>query len=106
MLERIGNIIATLLGPLADRAADRIADRLAPKLPDLSDLDEQIVAKLPDLSNLPEQVLTTVAAVINGLGLGGLVKFDSIKGLPLVGDQIADVFQSAWEGIFGKGDRR
>lgn len=98
MLERIGNIIATLLGPLADRAADRIADRLAPKLPDLSDLDEQIVAKLPDLSNVPEQVMTAVAAVINGL-----VRFDNIKGLPLVGDQIADVLQGSWDSIFSKG---
>ncbi|TGB37864.1 hypothetical protein [Mycolicibacterium peregrinum] len=106
MLERIGRMIATLLGPLADRVADRIADRLEPKLPDLSDLDDQIVAKLPDLSNLPEQVLTAVASVINGLGLGGLVKFDSIKGLPLVGDQIADIFQGTWNSIFGKDDRR
>lgn len=102
MLTRIGNIIATLFGPLADRVADRIADRLEPKLPDLSDLDDQIVAKLPDLSNLPEQVLTAVAALIDSLGLGGVVKFDGIKGLPLVGDQIADAFQGTWDAIFGK----
>lgn len=105
MLERIGNIIATLLGPLADRAADRIADRLAPKLPDLSDLDEQIVAKLPDLSNLPEQTLAAVVALVDSLGLAGLVKFDGIKGLPLIGDQLADHFQGTWDAIFGKGKR-
>lgn len=103
VLERAGSMIATLLGPLADRVADRIADRLEPKLPDLSGLDDQIVAKLPDLSNLPEQVLTAVAAVIDSLGLGGLVKFDSIKGLPLVGGQIVDAFQGTWAAIFGKG---
>ncbi|QPX62727.1 hypothetical protein SEA_PLUMBUS_30 [Mycobacterium phage Plumbus] len=29
-------------------------------LPDLSDLDDQIVAKLPDLTNLPEQVINII----------------------------------------------
>ncbi|MGV0785095.1 hypothetical protein [Mycolicibacterium sp. XJ775] len=102
-MERIGQLIATLFGPLADRVADRIADRLEPKMPDLSDLDDQIVAKLPDLSNLPEQTLAAVVALVNSLGLDGLVKFDGLKGLPLIGDQLADTFQHTWNGIFGKG---
>ncbi|MDH6199172.1 hypothetical protein M2272_005840 [Mycobacterium frederiksbergense] len=87
-MERIGQLIATLFGPLADRIADRIADRLEAKLPDLSDLDDQIVAKLPDLSNLPEQVTSTVMALAGSLA-GGLG--ENLKGLPLLGDQIADI---------------
>ncbi|OBF76739.1 hypothetical protein, partial [Mycolicibacterium fortuitum] len=46
---------------------DRIADRLEPKMPDLSDLDDQIVAKLPDLSNLPKQIGEVLTSVVGGL---------------------------------------
>ena len=66
-VNRIGQLIATLFGPLADRIADRIADRLEAKLPDLSDLDDQIVAKLPDLSNLPKQIGEVLTSVVGGL---------------------------------------
>lgn len=69
---------------LVDRVTDRLADRLsAPikaaveaKLPDLSDLDNQILAKIPDLHDLlklPEQITSALLArlpFLNGL-LGG-----------------------------------
>ncbi|MDV7195754.1 hypothetical protein [Mycolicibacterium fortuitum] len=78
-MERIGQLIATLFGPLADRVADRIADCLEAKLPDLSDLDDQIVAKLPDLSNLPQQISDVLTATVSSLpgsisgGIGAIV---------------------------------
>lgn len=81
-VNRIGQLIATLFGPLADRIADRIADRLEPKMPDLSDLDDQIVAKLPDLSNLPKQISDALVYALN-------------SGTKGIGDII--------NGIFGKG---
>jgi hypothetical protein len=59
-MDRLGRIIATLFGPLGDRIADRIADRLGAKLPDLSDLDEQILAKIPDLSDLDDQLIAKI----------------------------------------------
>lgn len=98
-MERIGQLIATLFGPLADRVADRIADRLEPKMPDLSDLDDQIVAKLPDLSNLPEQLAAAALAVAGSLadGIG-----EPLKGLPYFGDSIADALSNIFGG-FGKG---
>ena len=95
-MNRIGQLIATLFGPLADRVADRIADRLEPKLPDLSDLDDQIVAKLPDLHDLPAQVAAAVTAVVGSLA-GNIG--EPLKGLPLLGDQIADAIGS----LLGKG---
>lgn len=104
-MNRIGQLIATLFGPLADRIADRIADRLDAKLPDLSDLDDQIVAKLPDLSNLPQQVAAAVTAVIGSLG-----KIDFIPGagVPLSSieggiDVLKDGFAKFIEGLIGKG---
>ncbi|MFV8169810.1 hypothetical protein [Mycolicibacterium peregrinum] len=102
-MERIGQLGGTLQALAV--LVDRIAMRLEPKFPDLSDLDDQIVAKLPDLSNLPEQTLAAVVALVDSLGLGSLVKFDGIKGLPLIGDQLADHFQDAWDAIFGKGKK-
>lgn len=98
-MNRIGQLIATLFGPLADRIADRIADRLEAKLPDLSDLDDQIVAKLPDLSNLPEQLAAAALAVAGGLAehIG-----EPLKGLPVLGDSIADALNNIF-GAFGKG---
>ena len=97
-VNRIGQLIATLFGPLADRVADRIAGRLEAKLPDLSDLDDQIVAKLPDLSNLPKQIGEAVAEVI-----GILPKLISgpPTNVPLV-DNILDGVRDIFGG-FGKG---
>lgn len=90
-MERIGQLIATLFGPLVDRIADRIADRLEPKMPDLSDLDDQIVAKLPDLSNLPEQVAEAFTGVIGAIPIVG-------GGLPGIADNITELIRGMFTG--------
>lgn len=92
-MERIGLIIAKLFGPLADRVADRIADRLEPKMPDLSDLDDQIVAKLPDLSNLPKQVAEAFTGVIGAIPAGGIA-----GGLPGLADNLTDFIRGMFTG--------
>lgn len=92
-MERIGQLIATLFGPLADRVADRIADRLEAKMPDLSDLDDQIVAKLPDLSNLPKQVAEAFTGIIGAIPVGGIA-----SGLPGIADNITELIRGMFTG--------
>ncbi|OBF14380.1 hypothetical protein [Mycolicibacterium conceptionense] len=92
-MERIGQLIVALFGPLADRVADRIADRLEAKLPDLSDLDDQIVAKLPDLSNLPKQVAEAFTGVLGAIPVGGIA-----GGLPAIADGITDLIRGMFDG--------
>lgn len=92
-MERIGQLIATLFGPLADRVADRIAGRLEAKLPDLSNLDDQIVAKLPDLSNLPKQVADAFTGLLSATPVGGIA-----DGLPGLADNLTDVIRSMFTG--------
>lgn len=97
MLERIGTIIEKLFGPLGDRIADRIAAHLESKLPDLSDLDEQIVAKLPDLSHLPDQVAEAVTEVI------GIIPNLVTRLIPGGKAPVVDDILGAIGNIFGKG---
>ncbi|WP_396909537.1 hypothetical protein [Mycolicibacterium sp.] len=86
MLDRFGIIVEKLFGPLSDRISDRVAERLEKRLPDLSDLDDQIVAKLPDLSNLPKQVADAITGVFGAAPLGA----------------IQGGIESIIDGIFGK----
>lgn len=52
------------LDDIAAAIARAVMAELEPKLPDLSDLDEQIVAKLPDLASITDQIVARLLAAI------------------------------------------
>jgi hypothetical protein len=72
ILDRLAELIVTKLVDHTDEIAAAVAREvmaaIMPKLPDLSDLDDQLLSKIPDVGALANQIVSQIVSRIPFLG--------------------------------------